>query len=106
MVSKTRRTALFERDGYRCAYCRRTVVWRPEAFRKGGKARSDDATLDHKIPKAGGGSSDDANLATCCRECNRLKGNTGPKRFGKKLRCLIVRRPLEIARELAAGESR
>lgn len=62
-ISKKRRFAIFARDGFTCRYCGR---------------QSDRVVLvvDHVLAVAHGGTSDDANLATSCEECNSGKGAT------------------------------
>ena len=52
------RTAVFERDAYRCVFC---GSWH-------------DLTLDHIIPMAKGGGDVAENLQTLCRRCNCGKG--------------------------------
>lgn len=52
------RTAVFERDAYRCVFC---GSWH-------------DLTLDHVIPTAKGGADVEENLQTLCRRCNCGKG--------------------------------
>jgi 5-methylcytosine-specific restriction endonuclease McrA len=32
--------------------------------------------IDHRVPKAAGGTDDESNLVTSCRDCNRGKGKT------------------------------
>lgn len=60
-LGSKRRAQILSRDGYRCQYC--------------GMTRADGAILevDHKVPKAKGGSDRVSNLITSCRECNRSK---------------------------------
>jgi len=55
------RQTIFRRDGMKCQIC--------------GKAAADGARLevDHKTPKARGGTNAKDNLWTLCRECNRGK---------------------------------
>lgn len=56
------RFAIFKRDHYRCQIC--------------GRNAQDDAVkleMDHKIPRAKGGSDDPSNLWTLCFDCNRGK---------------------------------
>ena len=53
------RREVFRRDNYTCQYC-------------GIKTRS--LTVDHVIPKHGGGEATWENLASACRACNRRKG--------------------------------
>lgn len=45
----------------KCMYCGRQIT--PDNF-----------TLDHKIPKASGGTDATANMLVCCASCNRYKG--------------------------------
>lgn len=53
---------MLERDGWICAYC--------------GKALDgDDATVDHVIAKANGGTDDPDNLIAACRRCNGTKSD-------------------------------
>ena len=56
-VSDSVRAAVLMRDGGRCRNC--------------GSARQ--LEIDHIIPLSKGGSSDDTNLQTLCRRCNRRK---------------------------------
>jgi HNH endonuclease len=58
------RFAILKRDRYRCQVC--------------GRSAQDGTTLevDHRIPRAKGGTNDPANLWTLCYECNRGKGDT------------------------------
>ena len=51
------RIAVFVRDGGRCRRCRSVT----------------NLELDHLIPASKGGSSDESNLQTLCRRCNRRK---------------------------------
>lgn len=60
-LGSKRRALILSRDGYRCQYC--------------GITAADGAILevDHKVPRARGGSDRMTNLITACRECNRSK---------------------------------
>lgn len=58
--SKKRLELVFEKTQGRCAYC--------------GKELSDDATIDHVIPRSKGGSNSLDNLLPSCRSCNTSKG--------------------------------
>lgn len=51
--------AIYRRDGYKCFYCGMRV----------------NLSIDHVVPVSKGGSHDDSNLVTCCRECNSSKGD-------------------------------
>lgn len=63
-ISALRREAIFERDGYRCVEC--------------GEIRRRKLTIDHRIPLAHGGTNEDENLQTMCKECNNRKGDSLP----------------------------
>ena len=52
--------AIYERCGYTCVYCGAT----------------EDLTLDHVIPLAGGGAHSEDNLVVACRRCNSSKQAT------------------------------
>ena len=53
------RSRIFKRDDYTCTYC---------------GVRGGDLECDHMIPVCQGGSSEDDNLTTACKPCNRDKG--------------------------------
>ena len=60
------RKRIFIRDDFTCQYCGiRGVV----------------LECDHVIPVAQGGSSNDDNLTTACRDCNRSKGAKTPEQW-------------------------
>lgn len=61
-ISKYKRAAIYERDGYVCVYCKESLD-------------RDTATLDHLMPKVHGGSDDVTNLVTSCQPCNARKGD-------------------------------
>ena len=61
-ISKTLRAKILERDGRRCQMCGRTV--------SKDKIR---LHIDHKIPRAWGGTTDEDNLWALCSECNEGK---------------------------------
>jgi len=91
------RFKIFKRDNFTCQYCFKRGVDR-EAALGDLKLRTDDpamgkllATLgiipkeplkevslevDHRIPESKGGTDDESNLVTSCRDCNRGKGAT------------------------------
>lgn len=56
------RLAVLDRDGWQCTYCHKPLEGR-------------DATADHIIPKAAGGSDDPDNLVAACRRCNGIKSD-------------------------------
>lgn len=53
-----KRRAIFERDGWKCAYC----------------GSGENLSLDHVVPRARGGGDEPSNLRTACRSCNSSKG--------------------------------
>lgn len=65
------RTRIFERDGYTCRYC------------GNGEYPRDWLVVDHVDPV---GATDDANLVTACRPCNKRKGGRTPEGAGMPLR--------------------
>lgn len=62
-----------------CYYCRRIVD--PNTQAKGETNHRYLATLDHKFPKARGGSNHHDNLVMSCGECNRAKGDMTAEEF-------------------------
>lgn len=60
-LSKGKRFDIFRRDGFTCQYCGRQP---PEAV----------LHVDHITPVVEGGTNDDMNLVTSCRDCNLGKG--------------------------------
>lgn len=52
------RQAIYSRDNGRCYYC---------GCRQG-------LTIDHKVPRSGGGSNHSENLVAACKSCNSAKG--------------------------------
>jgi 5-methylcytosine-specific restriction endonuclease McrA len=69
---KFTRANIYSRDQHRCQYCGRRF---PPA----------ELTYDHVIPVARGGKKNWENIVTCCRECNRCKGDHTPEEVGLKL---------------------
>jgi len=60
-VEEGSRWKVFQRDGYRCRYCGKTGV---------------PLTVDHLICWEALGPTIEANLATSCKKCNRVRGET------------------------------
>ncbi len=61
-ASKQQRKSILKRDGYQCRYC-------------GAPVTDKTANMDHVIPWRAGGRTIGRNLVTCCRPCNKWKGN-------------------------------
>ena len=53
---------IIERDGARCVWC-------------GNAAWREDLTLEHVLPRSGGGSTTPENALVACRRCNRARGS-------------------------------
>jgi HNH endonuclease len=106
------RTAVGERDGWRCRYCGRQLVPPPRGRSHTHKEAARIATLDHWVPKALGGDWELSNLVLSCRACNGDKGQlTGPEYLavlayraravagvaGPQRPCLLGKRPATVA---------
>ncbi|MCU0722173.1 MAG: HNH endonuclease [Planctomycetes bacterium] len=78
------RRNIFARDGNRCQYC-------------GRRFPSSELSLDHVVPRSGGGDSTWENLVSACRECNARKGGRTPPAAGMKL----IRKPVKPHRNPA-----
>ncbi len=61
-TGKSQRFRIFARDGWSCRYC-------------GNQPPRVVLVVDHVIPVAAGGTSDDTNLITSCEDCNQGKGS-------------------------------
>lgn len=59
---------IYQRDLKKCFYC-------------GKKLKFHQITLDHYIPVSKGGTNDIFNLVTCCKRCNKLKGDSLPEDY-------------------------
>lgn len=73
----TTRLRIYERDGWRCVWCD-TTVERPTLPEDGILVRGDiirQASIDHVVPRARGGSNAHTNLITCCAYCNARRGD-------------------------------
>lgn len=67
-ISRARRFAIYERDGWVCQLCFLDVA------RDESRLWPRSATLDHILPRALGGSDADENLRLACRDCNTRRG--------------------------------
>lgn len=65
-ISKHMRFEIYQRDEFRCYYCKRHKDELPKGVH---------LTLDHKIPYSDGGEDSFKNLVTACSECNKGKSN-------------------------------
>jgi len=73
-ASSGQRLNILERDEYQCRYC-------------GTSLSNETANMDHVTPWANGGKTKGKNLVSCCRDCNKAKGNQTwePKTIGYKM---------------------
>ena len=109
-MNKTLQLRVFRRDGWLCYLCGRPVVFAPamrllqESLRHRGytaplayfeERYSRDraplldhlaAVIDHKTPRARGGTNDEANLMTACNKCNMRKNDGAPKEARRPIR--------------------
>jgi 5-methylcytosine-specific restriction endonuclease McrA len=65
---------LADRDGKRCAICRKTINI---TLSSGPRGNPLGASIDHVIPRSRGGSDDLANLRLAHWKCNNQRGNRG-----------------------------
>lgn len=66
---EVRRKVVYQRDGYKCAYCKCDV------YMTKGYAPNQ-ATIDHVVPLSKGGPHTYNNIVTACQSCNSAKGDT------------------------------
>jgi len=64
-ITKTRRLALYIRDGFQCAYCGSDL----------SNVVPNEITLDHLQARSFGGGNKNQNLVTACKSCNSRRGN-------------------------------
>lgn len=74
------KTLLAQRDGAHCAYCSRPLVIE-RGNRDGRIPHELHATIDHRIPRARGGSDHPDNLSLACARCNSMKGAMTAREF-------------------------
>ena len=67
-ISRRRRAAIYERDGWSCHLCGQPVSREYDA------ADPLSPTLDHLVPRSAGGSDESGNLATAHAVCNARRG--------------------------------
>jgi 5-methylcytosine-specific restriction endonuclease McrA len=77
-IVKFSRINIYARDGFRCQYC-------------GNKARIEELTYDHVVPRSRGGETSWTNIVTACHACNYQKGARTPEEARMHLRKRPVR---------------
>lgn len=77
--NRARRAFLNEqrkKGSLKCFYCHKSDL------KISSRSRAHQATVDHYIPKSGGGDKFSAtNFVVCCHSCNQRKGNMTPQEF-------------------------
>jgi 5-methylcytosine-specific restriction endonuclease McrA len=77
--NRARRLFLSEqrkKGSLKCFYCKK------DNLKLRSLARKDQATVDHYVPKSGGGDKfSSSNFVVCCHSCNQRKGNMTPYEF-------------------------
>ena len=80
-IRKSIREDVYSRDDYTCQYCMkkpdRTVL-----------------SIDHVLPLALGGLDEITNYVTCCKECNRAKGELTPEEFAIRIGLDVTNIPI------------
>jgi len=66
------KAGVLERDGYKCAYCKK-------------KGKNIVTTVDHILPVSKGGKDEFMNTVACCRGCNSKKSCRTPEQAGMEL---------------------
>ena len=98
-IRRERRLAIYMRDAFRCAYCRRDLR----------NAPSREVTLDHLVTRAAGGSNLTDNLVTACLACNSSRSDTPLAQYAPPTTLVriaaLVAQPLnmDLARSIIAG---
>lgn len=72
-LTKNVRKTIYDNDGGYCYLC-------------GDKINIDDMTIDHVVPKSGGGDTNTANARCCCFTCNQMKGSMDLDEFIEKIK--------------------
>lgn len=72
-MSPTQRKAVLERDGYKCRICGISRQYLDD--KAPGLGEYLRLEIDHIVPIAQGGTSDESNLQCLCWRCNSLKGS-------------------------------
>jgi HNH endonuclease len=90
--TKKNRAAVLARDGKACSYCQRD------------RRRLE---IDHVVPVASGGSSEESNLVPACYDCNTEKGSYHPSQWIERLvsQAAVCRGEKQQARLLSKAEN-
>jgi 5-methylcytosine-specific restriction endonuclease McrA len=95
--SAASKRTIYRRDGGRCVYCRMPLTER-------------EATYDHRVPRAQGGTSAQTNIVLSCALCNQAKANrtaeqwaSVPHRKRERIRHRMKRGIQKVALERILG---
>lgn len=74
---------ILDRHDHKCVYCGCCLRYKTEPCKYTGwdVIVGTYPTIDHAIPVARGGSSDETNLVPACRQCNSQKGSKTPEEY-------------------------
>ena len=90
----TTRLRIYERDRWRCVWCRCEVAQLGMRGAKGVSVEGvvfteglqlQQASIDHVVPRACGGTNEHTNLITCCAYHNAMRGNRSVPAFAAVL---------------------
>lgn len=96
MDRRQRMTAILDRDGYECVWCRRTI-----------EVGLNRATTDHLVPRVKGGPSWIENEVAACRGCNKRRGHISPTEWIDECQRLGLNPNIEaVSTALAALDAR
>lgn len=94
-IRPEKRAAIYERDGWECAYC-----GRGPCDKRNRQQAAVILTLDHLIPRSEGGANSADNLVTACLRCNSSRGDRDWREFapgGAQERIeFLVLQPLDL----------
>jgi hypothetical protein len=90
----TTRRRIYERDHWRCVWCNINVTQLTGYLALVRNDSIRQATIDHVVPRARGGTNEHTNLITCCAQCNAVRGDKSAFSFAMHQAC----GSLELAR--------
>jgi 5-methylcytosine-specific restriction endonuclease McrA len=111
----TTRRRIYERDRWRCVWCRcevaqlgmrgvKGVSVEGVVFTDGLQLRQ--ASIDHVVPRTRGGSNNSSNLITCCVACNAVRGDQSVPEFARHQACWSEPPAMVIVRRVRNAQRR